>query len=70
MGAFYTIKPVTAPSLSHTICSTSAIESLDARHRRAVKARGHFPPERVAHPGSRSPSPTGPGVRAVGASWL
>jgi putative transposase len=25
------------------ICSTNAIESLDARYRRAVKARGHFP---------------------------
>jgi transposase-like protein len=25
------------------ICSTNAIESLDSRNRRAVKARGHFP---------------------------
>jgi putative transposase len=25
------------------ICSTNAIESLNARYRRAVKARGHFP---------------------------
>ena len=27
------------------ICSTNAIESLNARYRRAVKARGHFPTE-------------------------
>ena len=27
------------------ICSTNAIESLSARYRRAVKARGHFPTE-------------------------
>ena len=25
------------------ICSTNAIESLNARYRRAIKARGHFP---------------------------
>ncbi|WP_427135611.1 IS256 family transposase [Pseudarthrobacter sp. S9] len=29
------------------ICSTNAIESLNARYRRAVKARGHFPTERL-----------------------
>ncbi len=29
------------------ICSTSAIESLNARYRRAVKARGHFPTEQA-----------------------
>jgi putative transposase len=27
------------------ICSTDAIESLNARYRRAVRARGHFPSE-------------------------
>ena len=27
------------------ICSTNAIESLNARNRRAVKVRGHFPTE-------------------------
>ncbi|EUA87817.1 transposase, Mutator family protein [Mycobacterium ulcerans str. Harvey] len=26
------------------ICSTNAIESLNARYRRAIRARGHFPP--------------------------
>ena len=30
------------------ICSTNAIESLNARYRRAVKARGHFPTEQGA----------------------
>src|SRR5665647_3494542 len=30
------------------ICSTNAIESLNARYRRAVKARGHFPTEQAA----------------------
>ncbi len=29
--------------IRRVICSTNAIESLNARHRRAVKARGHFP---------------------------
>ena len=28
--------------------STNSIESLNARYRRAVKARGHFPTEQVA----------------------
>jgi putative transposase len=30
------------------ICSTNAIESLNARYRRAIKARGHFPTEQAA----------------------
>ncbi len=30
------------------VCSTNAIESLNARFRRAVKARGHFPTEQAA----------------------
>jgi Transposase, Mutator family len=30
------------------ICTTNAIESLNARNRRAVKARGHFPTEQAA----------------------
>jgi putative transposase len=28
------------------LCSTNAIKSLNARYRRAVRARGHFPPSR------------------------
>ena len=31
------------------ICTTNAIESLNARFRRSVKARGHFPTEQAAH---------------------
>jgi len=30
------------------LCSTNAIESLNARYRRAVRARGHFPNEQSA----------------------
>jgi putative transposase len=30
------------------ICSTNAIESLNARYRRAIRARGHFPSEQAA----------------------
>ncbi|MCG3770110.1 MAG: hypothetical protein JW384_01250 [Nitrosomonadaceae bacterium] len=30
------------------ICSTNAIESMNARYRRAVEARGHFPTEGAA----------------------
>ncbi|WP_369751386.1 IS256 family transposase [Micromonospora sp. ATCC 39149] len=42
------------------ICSTNAIESLNARYRRAVKARGHFPNERL-YLVTRSLDPTGTG---------
>jgi putative transposase len=52
------------------ICSTNAIESLDARYRRAIKARGHFPSEQAAikclYLVTRSLDPTGTG-RAKGA---
>ena len=30
------------------LCSTNAIESLNARYRRAVTAKGHFPTEQAA----------------------
>ena len=47
------------------ICSTNAIESLDARYRRAVRARGHFPTEQSAmkclYLVTRSLAPTGTG---------
>jgi transposase-like protein len=46
------------------ICTASAIESLNARYRRAVKARGHFPAEQAAikclHLVTRSLDPPGP----------
>jgi putative transposase len=47
------------------ICSTNAIESLNARYRRAIKARGHFPTEQAAlkclYLVTRSLDPTGSG---------
>jgi putative transposase len=47
------------------ICSTNAIESLNARYRRAIKARGHFPSEQAAlkclYLVTRSLDPTGQG---------
>jgi len=46
------------------LCSTNAIESLNARYRRAVKARGHFPTEpalKCLYLVTRSLDPTGKG---------
>ena len=47
------------------ICSTNAIESLNARYRRAIRARGHFPTEQAAmkclYLVTRSLDPTGSG---------
>ncbi len=34
--------------IRRVLCSTNAIESLNARYRRAVRARGHFPNEQAA----------------------
>ena len=34
--------------IRRVLCSTNAIESLNARFRRAVRARGHFPNEQSA----------------------
>lgn len=52
------------------ICSTNAIESLNARYRRAVRARGHFPSEQAAlkclYLVTRSLDPTGAGR----AKWI
>jgi transposase-like protein len=36
------------PEIRRVICSTNAIESVNARIRRAVRARGHFPNEQAA----------------------
>ena len=36
------------PAIRTLICTTNAIESLNARFRRAVKTRGHFPTEQAA----------------------
>jgi putative transposase len=56
------------------ICSTNAIESLNARYRRAVKARGHFPNEQAAlkclYLVTRSLDPTGTGRARWAMRWL
>ena len=55
------------------ICSTNAIESLNARYRRAVKARGHFPTEQAAlkclYLVTRSLDPTGKGRTRWATRW-
>jgi transposase-like protein len=55
------------------ICSTNAIESLNARYRRAVRARGHFPTEQAAlkclYLVTRSLDPTGQGRARWTTRW-
>jgi putative transposase len=55
------------------ICSTNAIESLNARYRRAVRARGHFPTEQAAlkclYLVTRSLDPTGKGRARWAMRW-
>ena len=55
------------------LCSTDAIESLNARYRRAVKARGHFPAEQAAlkclYLVTRSLDPTGRGKARWAMRW-
>nr|WP_200887902.1 IS256 family transposase [Rhodococcus opacus] len=51
--------------IRRVICSTNAIESLNARYRRAVRARGHFPSDQAAlkclYLATRALDPTGKG---------
>jgi len=55
------------------LCSTNAIESLNARYRRAVRARGHFPTEQAAmkclYLVTRSLDPTGTGQTRWTMRW-
>jgi len=55
------------------ICTTNAIESLNARYRRAVRARGHFPTEQAAlkclYLVTRSLDPTGRGRARWAMRW-
>lgn len=55
------------------ICSTNAIESLNARYRRAVRARGHFPTEQAAmkclYLVTRGLDPTGTGRARWTTRW-
>ena len=55
------------------ICSTNAIESLNARYRRAVRVRGHFPNEQAAmkclYLTTRSLDPSGKGKARWATRW-
>jgi putative transposase len=55
------------------LCSTPAIDSLNARYRRAVKARGHFPTEQAAmkclYLVTRSLDPKGAGQTRWAVRW-
>jgi transposase-like protein len=59
--------------IRQVICSTNAIESLNARYRRAIKARGHFPSEQAAlkclYLVTRSLDPTGIGRTRWAMRW-
>jgi transposase-like protein len=61
------------PEIRTIICTTNAIESLNARFRQAVKARGHFPTEQAAlkclYLVIRSLDPTGAGRRRWTNRW-
>jgi putative transposase len=59
--------------IRRVLCSTNAIESLNARYRRAVRARGHFPTEAAAmkclYLVTRSLDPTGVGRTRWAMRW-
>src|SRR3954451_14096299 len=59
--------------IRRVICSTNAIESLNARYRRAIKARGHFPNEQSAlkclYLVTRSLVPSGQGRARLTMRW-
>jgi putative transposase len=61
------------PEIRRVICSTNAIESVNARIRRAVKARGHFPNEQAAlkcvYMAIMSLDPTGTGRKRWTMRW-
>jgi transposase-like protein len=59
--------------IRQVLCSTNAIESLNARYRSAIKARGHFPSEQSAlkclYLVTRSLDPTGRGRQRWAMRW-
>jgi len=59
--------------IGRIICSTNAIESVNARTRRAVRARGHFPNEQAAlkcvYLAVMSLDPTGQGRKRWVTRW-
>jgi transposase-like protein len=56
--------------IRRVICLINVIESLTARFRRSIRARGHFPNEQVAlqclHPAVRSLNPAGKSAGTMG----
>src|SRR5262249_5031624 len=62
-----------SPQIRKVIYSTNAIESVHARLRRSVRARGHFPTEQAAmkclHLAVRSLDPTGRGQQRWSTRW-
>lgn len=59
--------------IRRVICSTNAIESINARYRRTVRVRGHFPNEQAAlkclYLTTRSLDPTGKGRARWATRW-
>jgi transposase-like protein len=59
--------------IRRVICSTNAIESLNARYRRAIRARGHFPTDQSAlkclYLATRALDPTGKGRARWAVRW-
>jgi len=59
--------------IRRVLCSTNAIESLNARYRRAIRARGHFPNEQAAlktlYLVTRSLDPKGTGQTKWAVRW-
>jgi putative transposase len=59
--------------IRRVLCSTNAIESLNSRYRRAVRARGHFPTDAAAlkclYLVTRSLDPTGTGRARWAVRW-
>lgn len=61
------------PEIRRVICSTNAIESINARYRRAIRARGHFPTDQAAlkclYLATRALDPTGKGRARWAMRW-
>ncbi|SNR92256.1 Transposase, Mutator family, partial [Haloechinothrix alba] len=59
--------------IRRVICSTNAIESVNAHYRRAIKARGHFPSDQAAlkclYSATRSLDPTSRGKTRRAMRW-
>ncbi|MFN8137208.1 MAG: transposase [Propionicimonas sp.] len=65
--------PIRDVEIRRVLCSTNAIESLNARYRRAVRARVHFPSEQAAmktrYLVTRSLDPKGTGQTRWAVRW-